>query len=515
MLPNLKSLGDRSFQADVERVFNQGFPAREALIRLSNELSLRIFGNTALNPTAFVVGKENALFDAAYLKEYFIRRVEERKIEEWVGGVAKLQSLCKSRSTAFILLITPTKVTISPQWIPDAWRGRLNPKPRPYELLIKLLEKYKINYVDGNVITKRARDSGLLKTTAFPLGGIHWTDEAALHTANAVLENLRDQGLNVQNIDVGSIRVNTHPEGDAADMLRTMNFALPWSYPYPLVDVTPRKEISRRYVISGVGGSFWFQIANLLSRTGQFFEIDYFFYLTAGKNNWMNGTFAIAREPSGIINLEREILSADAVVLEVNDNHVREAKHIKQFLKLVSKWEEKEKPQERTKNFAYEGYLLCHPGATVPVTMVYSGINGARALSGFSHNPGPGATAYSYSSSVRVRWMGPQGAPLQLRAVSGISLDANVDDRARVSVKANGMEIAVWDYAALENLTERKALIPANAIGPEGEIEFEFTILPSAGWLAAHLRFSLSSIELSTAEHAGAGKPALPSSVEE
>ena len=109
-------------------------------------------------------------------------------MDSWVKEIADLQYLLTRKGVAFLLLITPSKAAIYPEYIPrNLCRARPSIK-RDYDSFVPLLDRHRINYVDGHVITQQATQ--IEKALLFCQGGLHWNNLGAYYTARAVIDEL-------------------------------------------------------------------------------------------------------------------------------------------------------------------------------------------------------------------------------------------------------------------------------------------------------------------------------------
>ena len=118
----------------------------------------------------------------------------------------KLQVLLSRRWKGFLLLITPNKAAIYPEYIPDRIKSAQTIKTRNYDNLVPLLIKHGVNYVDGLQITREK--SQLVRHPMYPHGGTHWNYLAAYYTTKAVVENLEaTTGKDLVNVEISGVDV--------------------------------------------------------------------------------------------------------------------------------------------------------------------------------------------------------------------------------------------------------------------------------------------------------------------
>src|SRR5205807_1435181 len=117
-----KTFWNAKLQGSIGDHFDSSFAGRELLIRLTNEAYFRAFRVSPMRSASIVIGKDQSLYEAQYLEEYTHERPDKAAIEEWVDQLMQFRDLCAQRGIAFVLVITPSKAAIMPEWMPEKWR---------------------------------------------------------------------------------------------------------------------------------------------------------------------------------------------------------------------------------------------------------------------------------------------------------------------------------------------------------------------------------------------------------
>lgn len=466
-----RSLADGTWQKSFAEFYDKNFPGREALIRWLNEGYGWAFHRPASYSSGTIFGKGQTLFEKYYFIEQFLRRPAQEKVDQWVSKLGELQRLCRERGLPFVFVITPSKVSLCPEWVPDRWKMRARPGATPYEQLVPLLKKHGITFVDGVALAREGAAMGSFKSSPFPPGGIHWTHEAALPAVNEILRKLGEQGLEVSPLAVESLTIVQSPTDIDTDIANLMNFAWPWKYPTSEIKIAPRKE-GARYTLAAVGGSFGYHIASLLGWSNQFSEIDWFFYLKLHKQSWFDGNLHRVREPAGEIDYGREIFGADALLLELNEGAMGEAKHVTTFLKRALDYLEAHPEDKRT--FLYESYLDCKPGIPVPVSSSFPTAAKRNAFTGFGMFTPAMAWTDANVGRLRLHWNGEK-VPGSLQLTLGVDVNEGDCREAVVGVFVNDVWLADWKFNAAMNISPRSVQIPMAALkfGPEMTIDLK------------------------------------------
>ena len=69
----------------------------------------RLLKSCAISSADIVVGKENVLYETAYVREYCLQRTNRETLAAMVRNLKRFQDECERRHIAFVFLITPSK----------------------------------------------------------------------------------------------------------------------------------------------------------------------------------------------------------------------------------------------------------------------------------------------------------------------------------------------------------------------------------------------------------------------
>ena len=329
---SLQSALKGDFQKSKADRFNLGFPGREGLIRLTNEVWLRLFHDTATPTSSVALGRNDTLFEKAYLREYWVRRTEKRLLAPFATKLRRLEDECRKVGVGFVVVVSPSKASIYPEDAPLAWQRRYDPRPRAYEQLVELFRENNISFVDGPALFRNEKSKSDPSVPLFPKGGTHWNSRGALLVANATLERLREQKMPLEPIDATDISISYRPEGPERDLLDLINLARDWRYPCERVAIKPTVA-PRQLSMSVVGGSFIWELARQLSMSEQFSEIDFFYYYRLYKSCLVQGRPVTVRTPAIPLDFASEIFAADCLLLEMNEQAIPEREnHLSAFV---------------------------------------------------------------------------------------------------------------------------------------------------------------------------------------
>jgi alginate O-acetyltransferase complex protein AlgJ len=243
-----------------------------------------------------------------------------------------VQSLMRQRGVAFIVLITPGKASIYPEFIPDSYRRRNSYSGRNYEHMVGLFRDYGVVFIDGVDITLRAKQN-----TDMPLfcrGSSHWNSLGAYYTVRRLTEEGRRlSGINIAGVELDGITVDNKPQGSDRDLAALLHtIFMPTDYPAPHASFRREPaDIKPAGSIVFVGGSFNHRIVNIVTEQKIFAGIDFYYYYRRGLKTYPRD---IRREKAfsvETLDWEKDIFSRNIVVFEINEA-VFQGGHVDAFL---------------------------------------------------------------------------------------------------------------------------------------------------------------------------------------
>jgi hypothetical protein len=470
--------------------FDREFIPRGVFIRLTCELYFRLFHTSPLKfadelvraeartsarrGADVIVGREGWLYQGWYLQEYHLNRPSRSRVGSWVKKLQDLQQECQKRGIAFAFVVTPSKPSVYPEYIPPAWQARYDERPRSYDHLMDLLRRRKIPYVDGHALTMAAKNGA--PAPVFPKGGIHWGAYPAWVTSSALVETLRQQGkplfpLQYENLRVRDVPMDANAATDA-DVYNLMNLAIPWRYPVTQVTIKrmPVKEDAKP-TVALVGGSFARDLASQLSASGQFSEINHYFYYTFYKSTYFEGGWRVVASPVKSIDVERELFGADCLIVELNETLALYPRYMNLLFDdtLEARSHLDSRPSEPKPRFRYETYKEYEFG-----TDIWLKTESAAAitpyLTGFFPPEPTGTWTNGTEATIRLV-VPPPGADLVLDA--DVLTFGGTEQYAEVF--ANETPVGKWRFPTMP-AGQQRAVIPKEAIGSTRRLVLRFVI---------------------------------------
>jgi len=173
---NIANWQSEEFQKGLNTLASENFAGRELLIRVYNQVLYRVFHKSYMYLESIILGRNGDLFESEYLIAYsrLLKPIPREEAEALVVMMKYISERLKEVGTSFVFVITPNKASLYPEDIPDRYlENTKNGKQMPtnYDILVPLLKKYRVPYVDGREITLEHKDA--LPLRAFPKTGTH------------------------------------------------------------------------------------------------------------------------------------------------------------------------------------------------------------------------------------------------------------------------------------------------------------------------------------------------------
>lgn len=308
------------FQAQTSAYLNQVLPLREAFVRLDNQLDYSLFNTSHMADSTIVVGKCGQLFEYYYLAERLglDPPVPQNRLTQIADEILDLQTGLAKRHVALVVLLTPSKASLYPQYIPAGFPSAKPGLARSYDTFLPLLMQRRVNVVDGRGIFSRAK-----LTQPYPLfakNGSHWNTFGAALVTQALVDKIANvcPDRRWPRISIDGVRVDDQPSKSDLELASLMNLIRPPSHaltPHPQLRWTGATNPPARLVL--VGGSFSEIPLYLMNEGHVFGEMDYYRYYHRSLTSYP----AIVTNPVDVskIDWNNDIFSHNVVVIEINE----------------------------------------------------------------------------------------------------------------------------------------------------------------------------------------------------
>lgn len=332
----------RDMQVYVESWAREHFGFRRILLQLYNQIIYDVL-HSSRTYRDLVVGRNRQLYAVPYIHDVCAGPERARKptaeIDALVDQLQQVVEVFRQRKVPFAIVITPNKALSLPDDLPARICRSLDIAGTDYARFIVSAARKDLAIIDGQAETLAfQKQHGI---SAFPRGGLHWHDLAAVRTLHKFVDAINAQ-LPIGKpalIDpkVASISWGI-PVGPERDLMETMNLFRPdHNYPVPHLTYTRSKAPpDRPFRLAMVGGSFTHQPLMILLQSGWIEAVRYD-YFSLGKNEWSSQVGLLSSAPgTDKIDVQQAFFNWDAVMLEINESAFGSA-HVRQFVDAVLK----------------------------------------------------------------------------------------------------------------------------------------------------------------------------------
>jgi alginate O-acetyltransferase complex protein AlgJ len=313
---------DRSFQDKIAAWFNHTFFLRKPFILLNNQVYYDCFKTSYMLGRTVVIGKQRSLYEEYYIRDYcgLTKPLETDSMETLVREMCEVQSALKKRGVPFVVLITPSKPSVYPEYIPDAYVRAGIKIPRNYDVLVALLERSRVQYIDGRKLTLKAKREN--DAPVFCAGSTHWNSLGVLPALDSLLAGIGALGNCPRAaLYIESMTIDKNPAGTDADLARGLHLLFPplrYSAPHPVIRAdTSGRRCKGSLVV--VGGSFCVMMLDMLEKNAVFDSIDFYYYFRTALRTWPRDGKRESAYSVDSIQWDRDFFNKDAVVLEINE----------------------------------------------------------------------------------------------------------------------------------------------------------------------------------------------------
>jgi hypothetical protein len=274
---------DGDYAPRLEKWLTGNIGLRGFLVRLACQVNYSVFGKTGMSGgTEITLGRDHWLFETAYIKQA-VRQPEMglQKAVRFAEEAARLQSALHERGIAFLVVISPSKAEVMPEYLPPSVALAPKTDVTGYARVTAEMKKRQVAFLDGRKLFLDLKAGG--ESNLFPSAGTHWSHYSAwlAWQASAALLNGQVPDLDLQPQAIGSVVMHA-PLGADDDLKQLLNL---WSFepggprplPYPMV-APPPPVLRDRYKALVTGDSFSLTLIDAMARSGQFLQIDLLYY---------------------------------------------------------------------------------------------------------------------------------------------------------------------------------------------------------------------------------------------
>jgi hypothetical protein len=191
------------FQTDFEKYFSYNLTGRPTMSRIYNQFMYSIFNstNTTVIGNTTLIGKEGYLFEFIYIQAYLNEPSEDQlhTLYDKMLVLASLQETLKKMGKPLFVILTPSKVSIYPEYLSDGYHKYAEMKTGGgysqnfYDYFVSQAKSIGINYFDYHNKFLELKRKG---NDIFSKGGIHWTGLAVTEYFNDFIETFNTESNN-------------------------------------------------------------------------------------------------------------------------------------------------------------------------------------------------------------------------------------------------------------------------------------------------------------------------------
>ncbi len=304
-----------NFQANyVVRMYNW-MGLRASMVRLRNQIDYSVFNEPY---RSVMIGKDNELFGRGS-----VATLQGKDFAGWdmvkyhTEHTVILQNWLAQRQIALLTVLTPSKLQLMPEYLPD--ENLQFPGNSNYPAYAKSLQEANAYMIDFAgplkewMATKKPH-------RIFPRTGTHWTDYGAALAADSIIHALeRLHGKSFVRPQIKGFKTSMEmrdTDADAGDLLNLMWDLEPAPIDYPELQYATEGRLRPRVLV--IGDSFWWKVYNLGIHKNCFASGSQYRYYNyeVFSDQWQGARFIDQ------FDLLQTITNVDAIILTVNTDNL-------------------------------------------------------------------------------------------------------------------------------------------------------------------------------------------------
>lgn len=311
----MKKFVDMSYQRDLEKYAKRKFGFREWAIRCYNQYLWDFYGETSVLGVS--VGNDGWLYEPWFVDDYYQSRMyrytddpEEMKEKYRTEAyrLFKIQKILEEFGVTLFVMLEPGKERVYPEHLPngDKYTQPMGVKAADYYPY--LFDSLGVNFVDFSKYF--VEQKGKVDYPLFPQTGTHWSNIAAVHSADTLFRYMEHIGKrNLHNISIGPSHYEEirKPDDDLEQMMNLVREIPKVPNMYASVSVDNDTTAEKPKLIT-IGDSFFWNIINEVKLDSIFSQWQYWYY---NSTIYFNPNYTSTSE----IDLPAELLGTDFVIL--------------------------------------------------------------------------------------------------------------------------------------------------------------------------------------------------------
>lgn len=265
---------DGTFQESFLNYMNEEIGLFPFFIRLHNQVEYTLFKN--IHTRGVVAGKNNYLFEKAYIKTYYGKDyLGKERITRFGGVMEELQDSLESKGKFLMYAFAMGKATYYPEYIPYKEEQDTTNK----EMFLKEFDERGVNYLDFAPGFLSMKDT--MGHLLFPQYGIHWSHYTTILATDTLIKYIEHQtGWDLPNLTITSRETSPVTKYNDNDIAKSMNLfnKLQPDQPmvYPEFEWDKPKKTNKKLLV--ISDSFFWDMFEYLRLKECFDEVDFWYY---------------------------------------------------------------------------------------------------------------------------------------------------------------------------------------------------------------------------------------------
>ncbi len=265
------------FQTRKDNYIKDNFEFHNFLVRCNNEIEFQIFGK--INASDVVVGKEDYLYEAAYINSYYGRNfIGNDSLQYRLNLLKALQDTMRKQNKLFVLVLASGKATFFPEYIPD--KLKTEPKPSNYTQVKKLGTETGLNIIDFNSYFLSQKNKS--KYPLYPKYGIHWSKYGSYLAYDSMTRYIeKKMNINLPDLTQTGIEESDTARYSDADLLEGMNLLTDkkgFKMAYPQMQVNYDPYFHKKPSLIVIADSYWWEISSSNLPSQMFDKYQFWYY---------------------------------------------------------------------------------------------------------------------------------------------------------------------------------------------------------------------------------------------
>ena len=249
--------GDYSLQKD--KYIKENFGFHNYYVRLICQVNFSLFKKA--NVSWVVVGKENYLYETAYIDAYYGRDfIGKEKIVEYARKLQRVQDTLQKLNKLIVVAFAPGKACFYPEYIPENYKSIK--KITNHDGFVNAFKAGGINHIDFYKFFQDQKQKS--PYPLYPELGIHWSDYGSIVALDSIIKYSEHKlGVNLPDLHIKNIEYTDALRNTDNDAIKSLNlFKDPGSFKmaYPNWEVKYDSTQHKKLKLLVVSDSFWWYI---------------------------------------------------------------------------------------------------------------------------------------------------------------------------------------------------------------------------------------------------------------